>query len=51
MQSALEKLGIADENRGIFCGEWRGGGGRIDKISPIDGHRLASVQTASDGHI
>ena len=48
MQSALEKLGIADENRGIFCGEWRGGGGRIDKISPIDGHRLASVQTASD---
>jgi aldehyde dehydrogenase (NAD+) len=48
MQSVLEKLGIADENRGVFCGEWRGGGGKIDKISPIDGRRLASVQTASD---
>src|SRR5881275_3260509 len=48
MKTPLEKLGLTDENRGIFCGEWRGGGGRIDKISPIDGHRLASVQTASD---
>ena len=48
MQSILEKLGIAEENHGVFCGDWRGGGGRIDKISPIDGRRLASVRTASD---
>ena len=47
MQSVLEKLGIAGENPGVFCGEWRGGGGKIDKISPIDGQRLASVRTAS----
>ena len=49
MQSVLEKLGIADENPGVFCAEWRGGGAKIDKISPIDGRRLASVRTASDG--
>src|SRR3981189_397897 len=48
MQSVLEKLGIAEENPGVFCGEWRGGGTKIDKISPIDGRRLASVLTASD---
>src|SRR5438132_7790619 len=48
MQSVLEKLGIADENPGVFCAEWRGGGAKIDKISPIDGRRLASVRTASD---
>src|SRR5713101_8177930 len=47
MQSVLEKLGIAGENPGVFCGEWRGGGGKIDKISPIDGRKLASEQTAS----
>src|SRR5438046_329146 len=47
MQSVLEKLDIADESPGVFCGEWRGGGGKIDKISPIDGRRLASVRTAS----
>ena len=49
MQSVLEKLGIADENPGVFCAEWRGGGAKIDKISPIDGRHLASVRTASDG--
>jgi aldehyde dehydrogenase (NAD+) len=48
MQPVLDKLGIADENPGVFCGEWRGDGTRIDKISPIDGQRLASVRTASD---
>jgi aldehyde dehydrogenase (NAD+) len=48
MQSILEKLGIAGENPGVFCGEWRGSGAKIDKISPIDGRRLASVRTASD---
>src|SRR5260370_2777128 len=48
MQSVLEKLGIRDENPGVFCGEWRGRGGKIDKISSIDGRKLASVHTASD---
>src|SRR4030095_10107769 len=49
MQPVLEKICITDDNPGVFDGEWRGGGAKIDKISPIDGHRLASVRTASDG--
>jgi aldehyde dehydrogenase (NAD+) len=40
-------LGISDENDGVFFGEWRGSGATIDKISPIDGRKLASVRTAS----
>jgi L-aminoadipate-semialdehyde dehydrogenase len=48
MQTVLEKLGLNDVNEGVFDGEWRGAGARIDKISPIDGQRLASVRTASD---
>src|SRR5438270_4012428 len=47
MQSALQKLGLADDNAGGFDGEWRGGGAKIDKISPINGQKLASVRTAS----
>src|SRR5207245_3117868 len=50
MTSALEKLGIGEENAGVFAGDWSrsGGGAKIDKISPIDGRRLASIRTASD---
>jgi len=48
MQSVLGKLGLVDDNPGVFCGEWRGSGAKIDKISPIDGRRLASVDAASD---
>jgi aldehyde dehydrogenase (NAD+) len=48
MENVLNNLGIVDENPGVFCGEWRGAGAKIDKISPIDGRRLASVRTASD---
>src|SRR5213082_1130324 len=47
MQSVLQKLGLTDDNPGVFDGEWRGGGAMIDKISPIDGQKLASVRTAS----
>src|SRR2546429_5347562 len=47
MQSVLQKLGLADDNAGVFDGEWRGGGAKIDKISPINGQKLASVRTAS----
>src|SRR5881227_640049 len=48
MENVLNRLGLADVNDGVFCGEWRGSGTKIDKISPIDGQRLASVRTASD---
>jgi aldehyde dehydrogenase (NAD+) len=47
MQSTLDKLGLAEENPGAFAGEWRGGGGVIEKISPIDGKVLARVRSAS----
>src|SRR6478609_2238726 len=47
MQSVLQRLGLTDDNTGVFDGEWRGGGAKIDKISPIDGQKLASVRTAS----
>src|SRR5213082_2557405 len=48
MQTVLDRVGLGDENAGVFDGEWRGGGATIDKISPIDGRRLASVRTAAD---
>ena len=49
MTSVLEKLGIGQDNLFVFAGEWRGGGSaKIDKISPIDGQRLATVGTASE---
>src|SRR5437879_12681303 len=47
MQSVLQKLGLTDDNPGVFDGEWRGGGAKIDKLSPINGQKLASVRTAS----
>src|SRR6266478_6576785 len=48
MQSVFEKLALSEENSGVFNGEWRGSGAKIEKISPIDGHKLAIVRTASD---
>src|SRR2546421_1775988 len=48
MQPVLEKLGLTDENAGVFDGEWRGGGATREKISPIDGRRLARIRTAGD---
>ncbi len=47
MESILNRLGLSEENDGVFFGEWRGGGTKIDKISPINGRKLASVRTAS----
>src|SRR6201986_3442597 len=47
MKTPLEKLGLTDVNDGVFDGQWRGGGAKIDKISPIDGKKLASIRTAS----
>src|SRR5256884_8927866 len=48
MQTPPEKLGPTAENAAVFARQWRGSGAKIDKISPIDGRRLASVRTASD---
>src|SRR5438876_2559835 len=48
MQSVFEKLALREENPAVFAGEWRGGGAKIDKISPIDGRRLASIRTAAN---
>ncbi len=50
MQSTLQHLGLAEDNSGVFFGEWSKTGGRakIDKISPVDGQKLASVSVASD---
>jgi aldehyde dehydrogenase (NAD+) len=47
MQPLLQKLGLAEENPGVFSGEWQGSGAKIDKNSPIDGRKLASISTAS----
>jgi aldehyde dehydrogenase (NAD+) len=48
MQSVFEKLGLAEENAGVFFGEWRANGTKIEKFSPVDGRKLASVRSASD---
>jgi aldehyde dehydrogenase (NAD+) len=48
MQSVFEKLGLAEENAGVFFGEWKASGAKIEKSSPIDGRKLATVRTASD---
>src|SRR5438034_1461101 len=50
MQSVFEKLALSEDNAGVFNGEWSRsrGSAKIDKISPIDGRRLASIRTASD---
>jgi aldehyde dehydrogenase (NAD+) len=48
MQSVFEKLALGEENLGVFAGEWCGSGAKIEKISPIDGTKLASVRTASN---
>src|SRR2546423_225172 len=48
MQSVFEKLALSEENSGVFNGKWSGGGAKIDKISPIDGQKIATIVTASD---
>src|SRR4030081_4097318 len=44
----FSKLGLSDENPGVFCGEWLGSGPVIEKFSPIDGKLLARAHTATD---
>src|SRR4051794_40325516 len=48
MQSILEKLSLTDDNPGVFAGAWGGNGPRIDKLSPVDGRRVAGIRTASE---
>ena len=48
MQSVFDKLALREENSGVFNGDWSGAGARIEKISPIDGTKLASIRTAAD---
>src|SRR5229473_5953785 len=47
MDAALEKLGLKKINRGVFCGEWRGSGPVVEKVSPIDGKVIAAVREAT----
>jgi aldehyde dehydrogenase (NAD+) len=48
MQSVFEKLALSEDNAGVFNGKWSGSGAKIDKISPIDGKKIASIRTASE---
>ena len=43
MQPLFEKLGISAENDGVFCGEWRGNGAVIEKITGKPWH--VAIQT------
>jgi aldehyde dehydrogenase (NAD+) len=47
MNPLLKRLGLREENPGVFFGEWAGSGTSIEKISPIDGHVVATVRQAS----
>ena len=44
MKTFLQNLGIEEVNAGVFCGEWRGSGPELEKISPIDGRLIARVR-------
>ena len=43
----LKKLGLKENNSGVFCGEWLGGGPVLKSVSPIDGKILARVRGAT----
>jgi aldehyde dehydrogenase (NAD+) len=47
MTEIFERLGLARENPGAFCGEWLGGGEVHEKISPVDGKSLGKFRMAS----
>jgi aldehyde dehydrogenase (NAD+) len=47
MNSLLQRLGLKDENAGVFFGEWIGSGSVIEKLSPIDGQPVARVRGAT----
>jgi aldehyde dehydrogenase (NAD+) len=43
----FKRLGLRENNPGVFCGEWLGGGKTIRSVSPIDGKTLATVKIAT----
>ena len=48
MQSVLQKLGLTDDNTGVFDGGWHGMGAVIESVSPIDGKVIGIVRQASE---
>ena len=44
MQEIMRKLGLESVNAGGFCGDWIGGGEKLDSVSPIDGKALSVVK-------
>jgi len=40
----MRKLGLESVNAGGFCGDWIGGGEKLDSVSPIDGKALSVVK-------
>jgi len=44
MHDVLRKLGLESVCAGGFCGEWIGGGEKLDSVSPIDGKILGTVK-------
>ena len=47
-QEILESLGLADENSGVFAGEWlEAGGDTLEVINPTTGEHLANVTLAT----
>jgi aldehyde dehydrogenase (NAD+) len=47
MNSLLKRLGLTDENPGVFAGDWGGSGPAVQKTSPIDGRAVATVREAN----
>src|SRR5688500_3602598 len=46
MNSLLQRLGLKEENPGVFSGEWAGSGPVLERLSPIDGQPVAKVRAA-----
>jgi aldehyde dehydrogenase (NAD+) len=40
----LTGFGIGRDNLGGYCGEWIGGGSKLESVTPIDGRPIASVE-------
>jgi aldehyde dehydrogenase (NAD+) len=43
----FRRLGLRENNPGVFSGAWSGGGKSLRCVSPIDGKRLATVRLAT----
>ncbi|MHC5110178.1 MAG: L-piperidine-6-carboxylate dehydrogenase [Planctomycetota bacterium] len=47
MKNILAKFGIEPDHPGGFCGEWIGGGDRLESSSPINGEVIGSIAQAT----